>query len=84
MMTLSYDLILLDVQMPAMSGLEVVEQLRNEGIVTPIVMSSANVLSSAISEAIELGANDYLTKPFSLDKFQEMVNKYTDLSVSRA
>ncbi|NCG31122.1 MAG: response regulator [Bacteroidetes bacterium] len=69
MMTLSYDLILLDVQMPAMSGLEVVEQLRNEGIVTPIVMSSANVLSSAISEAIELGANDYLTKPFSLDKF---------------
>lgn len=68
-MTLSYDLILLDVQMPAMSGLEVVEQLRNEGIVTPIVMSSANVLSSAISEAIELGANDYLTKPFSLDKF---------------
>ncbi|MBT6916065.1 MAG: response regulator [Flavobacteriales bacterium] len=83
-MTLSYDLILLDVQMPAMSGLEVVEQLRNEGIVTPIVMSSANVLSSAISEAIELGANDYLTKPFSLDKFQEMVNKYTDLSVSRA
>ena len=82
-MTLSYDLILLDVQMPAMSGLEVVEQLRNEGIVTPIVMSSANVLSSAISEAIELGANDYLTKPFSLDKFQEMVNKYTDLSVSR-
>ena len=83
-MTLSYDLILLDVQMPAMSGLEVVEQLRKEGIVTPIVMSSANVLSSAISEAIELGANDYLTKPFSLDKFQEMVNKYTDLSVSRA
>ncbi len=83
-MTLSYDLILLDVQMPAMSGLEVVEQLSHEGIVTPIVMSSANVLSSAISEAIELGANDYLTKPFSLAKFQEMVNKYTDLSVSRA
>lgn len=59
------DLVLLDIMMPGMSGLEVLKVLRERHSTTelPIIMATANSKSEDIVEALELGANDYVTKP---------------------
>jgi two-component system alkaline phosphatase synthesis response regulator PhoP len=60
------DLILLDVMMPAMSGWEVCRQLRRQGIDVPIIMLTARGEEADRVQGLELGADDYVTKPFSL------------------
>jgi len=59
------DLVLLDVMMPGMSGLEVLKRLRETRPAheLPVIMATAKTESSDIVEALELGANDYVTKP---------------------
>lgn len=61
-----YDLIILDLMLPGMEGLEVCRQLRGEPDYTPILMLTAK--SSEIDRVVglEVGADDYLTKPFSI------------------
>lgn len=60
------DLVLLDVMMPNMSGLEVLQRVRESHSATrlPIIMATARDESADIVQALELGANDYVTKPF--------------------
>ena len=60
-----FDLVLLDIMMPGMSGLEVLEALRKEHTPgeLPIVMATARSDSEDIVQALDLGANDYITKP---------------------
>ncbi len=60
------DLILLDVMMPAMSGWDVCRQLRRQGIDVPIIMLTARGEEADRVQGLELGADDYVTKPFSL------------------
>jgi two-component system nitrogen regulation response regulator GlnG len=63
-----YSLILLDINMPDMNGFEVLTQLRNREIDSPIIFITAqNTVSNAI-DSIQLGAYDYLTKPFDLEE----------------
>jgi DNA-binding response OmpR family regulator len=61
-----HDLILLDVMLPGMSGFDVCKQLRAENVLTPIIMltSKAEEVDKVIG--LELGADDYITKPFSI------------------
>ena len=61
-----YSLILLDVMLPKMSGFEICKQARNAGISTPIVMLTAKGEEIDKVLGLELGADDYITKPFSL------------------
>jgi sigma-B regulation protein RsbU (phosphoserine phosphatase) len=63
-----FDLILLDTMLPDMSGLEVLARLRRTYSTTdlPIIMATARGRTSDVVEALHLGANDYLTKPFDL------------------
>ncbi|MYI72733.1 MAG: sigma-54-dependent Fis family transcriptional regulator, partial [Candidatus Dadabacteria bacterium] len=64
----AYSLILLDINMPDMNGFEVLNQLRNREIDSPIIFITAqNTVSNAI-DSIQLGAYDYLTKPFDLEE----------------
>lgn len=64
----AYSLILLDINMPDMNGFEVLNQLRNREINSPIIFITAqNTVSNAI-DSIQLGAYDYLTKPFDLEE----------------
>jgi len=60
-----FDLVLLDVEMPVMSGLDVLKVLRDTYSPTqlPIIMVTAKTQSADIVEALRLGANDYVTKP---------------------
>ncbi|NVJ46262.1 MAG: response regulator transcription factor [Cytophagia bacterium] len=62
----SFDLIILDVMMPKMSGFEVCKAMRKAGIMTPIVFLTAKSEEIDKVLGLELGADDYLTKPFSL------------------
>lgn len=60
------DLIILDLMLPEKDGLEVCRQLRGEGINTPIIMLTAKDEEIDKVLGLELGADDYVTKPFSV------------------
>ncbi len=60
------DLILLDIMMPGLSGWDVCRQLRGQGIDVPIIMLTARGEEADRIRGLELGADDYITKPFSL------------------
>jgi two-component system, OmpR family, response regulator len=60
-----FDLILLDLMLPGLSGYRVIESLRSANIHTPILMLTAKDGEYDEADALELGADDYVTKPFS-------------------
>lgn len=62
----SFDLIILDVMLPGMEGTEICRKLRTQGIITPIFMLTARSEEIDRVLGLELGANDYITKPFSI------------------
>ena len=61
----NYDMIVLDVMLPGMDGMDVCRQVRKEGIQTPILMLTAKSDEYDKIIGLELGADDYMTKPFS-------------------
>ena len=65
-----YDVIVLDVMMPKLDGYALVEKLRAEKIATPVLMLTAKDDAPNIVQGLDLGADDYMTKPFS---FQELL-----------
>jgi len=62
------DVCVLDLMLPGLDGWRVIEQARNEGIGTPIVVVSARGTEHDRVHALELGADDYLVKPFSMEE----------------
>lgn len=61
-----YDCILLDIMLPSMNGREICISLRNEGIMTPIMMLTSKGAETDIILGLEFGADDYVIKPFSV------------------
>src|SRR5699024_440583 len=61
----SYEMRILDIMLPKMDGMEVCTYLRKNKIDTPILMFTANSDESEKIQCVELGADDYITKPFS-------------------
>ncbi len=64
-----YDLIVLDLMLPKMDGIDVARHLRREGIVTPILMLTARDTEQDKIAGLDVGADDYLTKPFGFGEF---------------
>jgi DNA-binding response OmpR family regulator len=64
-----YDLIVLDLMLPKMDGLEVARKLRAGGKATPILMLTARDTERDKIRGLDVGADDYLTKPFSFGEF---------------
>jgi DNA-binding response OmpR family regulator len=62
----NYDLIILDIMLPKMSGFDVCKKAREKNITTPVIMLTAKGEEIDKVLGLELGADDYLTKPFSL------------------
>jgi DNA-binding response OmpR family regulator len=63
-----FDVIILDVMMPKLSGYELAQRVRADKIGTPILMLTARDSVPDIVRGLDLGADDYLTKPFSFDE----------------
>ncbi len=82
--TQAFDLIVLDIMMPGLSGLEVLEDLRQRYAPSelPVIMATAKDQSEDIVLALQLGANDYVTKP--LDFPVVLARVQTQLSLKRA
>ncbi|MBT3191636.1 MAG: response regulator transcription factor [Verrucomicrobia bacterium] len=62
------DLILLDIMLPGLTGFEVCRQLRDKGLQTPVIMLTARGDEFDKLHGFEMGADDYVTKPFSVDE----------------
>jgi DNA-binding response OmpR family regulator len=70
------DLILLDVMLPGMSGLEVCTELRQRGIATPVIMLTAKSQEDDKIVGLDRGADDYVTKPFSVSELLARVRAH--------
>jgi two-component system nitrogen regulation response regulator GlnG len=75
----TFDVALVDIKMPDLSGLDVLSRARTDGIDTLfIIMTAQNTMANAI-EATKRGAYDYLTKPFDLDQVAALVGRAMEL-----
>ena len=61
-----FDLVILDIMLPTMSGMDICRQLRADGVHTPILMLTSKGTELDKVMGLELGADDYMTKPFSV------------------
>jgi DNA-binding response OmpR family regulator len=68
------DLIILDIMLPRISGFDVCRRIRQEGLTTPIIMLTAKSQESDIVLGLNLGADDYVAKPFSVEILLARVN----------
>ncbi|HBT39387.1 MAG: Response regulator receiver protein [Thermotoga sp. 50_1627] len=71
-----FDLLILDLRLPGMSGTELLKLMKQEGIVVPTLIVSAVTNAAPVVEALKQGAGDYLSKPFSA---QDLVKKVEEL-----
>ena len=69
-----FDLLILDINLPDGSGLDLLRQVRAEGDATPVILLTANDLELDEVTGLEAGADDYITKPFSLAVLRARVN----------
>jgi DNA-binding response OmpR family regulator len=63
-----YDLIVLDLRLPEMTGFEVLRTLRDRGITTPVLVLTAQDAVDFKVQALRMGADDYVTKPFAFEE----------------
>ncbi|MEJ2054927.1 MAG: response regulator transcription factor [Calditrichaceae bacterium] len=61
-----YDLLILDIMLPGMDGFQILKELRNENISTPVLFLTAKTSLDDKVTGLDLGADDYLTKPFAV------------------
>lgn len=78
----SFDLILMDMQMPQMDGLEATRALRASGLKTPIVGLTANAFEADRLACIEAGMNDHVAKPVTKEKLEKQLSKHIHLAVA--
>jgi DNA-binding response OmpR family regulator len=69
-----FDLILLDLMLPKISGEQLCQKWRREGLQTPIIMLTAKGLEQERVTGLNIGADDYITKPFSLEELLARIN----------
>ena len=69
-----YDLILLDWHMPEMNGLEALKIIRENGNSTPIILCTDEKEIESIQLAEEIGATDYMTKPYTPSEFRSTIS----------
>ena len=80
----SIDLIILDLMLPGMSGYAVCETIRNRGLMTPVLMLSARTLTEDRTRGFNVGANQYMAKPFDLDELLSRVKNLLNLKANQA
>ncbi len=63
-----YDVIVLDLRLPKLSGVEVLRTLRDRGVTTPVLVLTAQDALESKVQALRIGADDYVTKPFAFEE----------------
>ena len=74
LLTQDYDLVILDLGLPRMDGLDVLRRLRRRGASVPVLILTARDGIESRVEGLNLGADDYLAKPFSLSELEARMN----------
>jgi len=64
----AYDIVLLDLMIPELDGLEVLKEMRRDEIETPVLIITAKSTKEDVIKGLDTGSDDYLTKPFSFDE----------------
>jgi len=64
----AYDIVLLDLMIPEIDGLEVLKEMRRDEIETPVLIITAKSTKEDVIKGLDTGSDDYLTKPFSFDE----------------
>ena len=81
-----YDIILLDIMLPKMNGYDVLAKIREEKIATPVILLTARNQTSDKVKGLDLGADDYIAKPFStselLARIRALLRRKTDTIVT--
>lgn len=73
------DIVLMDIRMPTMNGLEALQRMREKWLDTPIILMTAYAAVETAVEALRLGAFDYVIKPFELDELKLLINRALQL-----
>ncbi len=79
-----YDGVILDVMMPGMNGFKVLETMRREGLTAPVLFLTARDAVTDRVKGLDLGAEDYLVKPFSMEELLARVRVLTRKNTSAA
>jgi DNA-binding NtrC family response regulator len=67
------DLLLMDIRMPERDGIDILKEIKADGLTTPVVMLTADDTAETAVRAMKLGASDYLTKPFNTDEVKIVI-----------
>jgi len=70
----TYDLVILDVMLPEVDGIEICHQMRAEDVMTPVLMLTARGAVEDRVRGLNAGADDYLTKPFAMEELLARIN----------
>ena len=72
----NYSLILLDLQLPGMNGIEIIEQIRKEDNSTPIIAQTAYAMGRDKEKCLQAGCNEFITKPFNAHTLISIMDNY--------
>ncbi len=78
-----FDLVLLDLGLPGMDGLEVLRHIREAGVATPVLILTARDAVDERVKGLDLGADDYLVKPFDFDELKARVRALRRRAIGR-
>ena len=74
----SPDIIIVDIMLPYFSGLEIVAKIKQNPEAVPIIVISAMGQQSIVEEAIRLGADEYISKPFNINTLNTLIERFTN------
>ncbi len=78
----TFDLILMDMQMPNMNGYDATRQLRKQGVKTPVIAVTANAMMGDEEKCLEAGCDGYISKPIDRAKLNDVISQYLGAHVS--
>lgn len=73
-----YDILILDDMMPEISGTEIMQKLKSEGYLNPIIVLTANNKEEDKQKYLNLGFDDYISKPAHISEFERVFSKFLD------
>ena len=71
-----YDLILMDIRMPIMDGIQATEKIRTISLTVPIIAVTAYAFYTEQQQAIQAGCNAVISKPYSFERLKETIESY--------